>query len=575
MSYDYRRLLTAFDANVPALIARQIDDASHPDEGGFLGPDRLAGPNQISSATTYGYAYLLPESAYCGDLDLVARIERAAAWGRRVRTPAGRFDLLATNFDSSPDTGFTVQALAPVVRAARLAAAAGDDGARRIEEALGELIRTAAPGMVSGGFHTPNHRWVLVSALSMAVELYPDLQAQVNPTIEAYLAETIDVNADGEFIERSTSVYNAVVDRALRLAAESLNRWELLDPVRANLEMSFHLMHADATVVTSISSRQDRGARVVPAGLADSYYTVARRDSNGRFAAMADWLLARSGGGSTWDLEPFLTHPEWRDDDIPRAPVPTSYRRYFPVARLWRVRRGQTSATLAEGLDTPFSLRHGAAELSAVRVSSTYFATGRFVGTAMAPIHGDRGASLHHAGANPLYPEKAYDRPIYWLPIGDGTRVDAANWQEVRGRRQTYELPPMAIDLDVQEVPLQEVSADADQAGDGTTFDLRVRTTGGVDGVPVQIELLFEPGGTIEVQGALLQAQAGTTMFLTSGEAVFRVGSDEITIGPGACAHTTWKMHNSPDAPETFRLLVTLLSPVDHTLRLRTGNFSA
>lgn len=575
MSYNYRRLLAAFDENIPALVARQIDDASHPDEGGFLGPDGLAGPNGVSAAATYGCAYLLPESRHCGDDELVTRIERAATWGRRRRTAGGRFDLLATNFDSSPDTGFTIQALAPVVRAARLAADDGDSGARRIEQALGELIQTAAPGMVSGGFHTPNHRWVLVSALSMSMELFPQLEDQVRPTIEAYLAETIDVNADGEFIERSTSVYNPVVDRALRLAAESLGRWDLLDPVRANLEMSYHLMHGDATVVTSISSRQDRGARVVPAGLADSYYTVARRDGNGHFAAIADWLSARGGGGGLWELEPFLTHPAWRDDgDIPRQPLTTSYRKYYPAARLWRVRRGQTSATLAEGLDTPFSLRHGAAELSAVRVSSTYFATGRFVGRNMAPIDGDRGARLHHAGANELYPEKAYDRPIYWLPINDGTKVDAGNWQDVRGRRQTYDLPPMTIDLEVTETGVVE-AADVADAGDGTAFDLRVTTRGGVERVPVQLELLFEPGGTIEVAGGLLQAHGGTTMFLKEGDAVFRVGSDEITIGPGHCAHTTWKMHNSPDAPEAFRLLVTLLSPVDYTLHLRTGRFNA
>jgi hypothetical protein len=568
MSYDYRRMVAAFDQGVPGLVSRQIDDAQHPHDGGFLGADGLAGTNQVSSAATYGYAYLLPASCHFGDQSLVGRIERVAAWGRRCRTAGGRFDLLATNFDSSPDTGFTIQALAPVVRAARRAAADGDIGAGRIEEALGELILTAAPGMVEGGFHTPNHRWVLVSALSMSVELFPQLTEQVMPTIEAYLAETIDVNADGEFIERSTSVYNPVVDRALRLAAESLDRWDLLDPVRANLEMSYHLMHADGTVVTSISNRQDRGARVVPVGLADSYYTVARRDNNGRFAAIADWLVGLGGYGGGSGLEPFLTHPEWRDDgDIPREPVETSYRKYYPAARMWRVRRERTSATLAEGLDTPFSLRHGAAELSAVRVSSTYFATGRFVGCDMAPIEGDRGARLHHAGANTLYPEKAYDRPIYWLPIGDGTIVDASNWQEVRGRRSTFELPPMAIDI--------EVSETGDNTTEGAAFELRVTTAGGVDGVPVQLEMLFEPGGTIEVEGAIVEAHAGTTMFLKGGEAVFRVGDDEIVVGPGHCAHTTWKMHNSPGAPEAFRLLITLLSPVDHALQIRTKQFRA
>ncbi len=125
----------------------------------------------------------------------------------------------------------------------------------------------------------------------------------------------------------------------------------------------------------------------------------------------------------------------------------------------------------------------------------------------------------------------------------------------------------MAIDLEVSE---------AGQSTDGGTgFALRVTTSGGVDGVPLQIELLFEPGGTVEVEGAILEAHAGTTLFLKGGEAVYRVGDDEITVGPGHCAHTMWKMHNSPDAPDAFRLLISLLSPVDYTLHIRTGRFSA
>jgi hypothetical protein len=36
-----------------------------------------------------------------------------------------------------------------------------------------------------------------------------------------------------------------------------------------------------------------------------------------------------------------------------------------------------------------------------------------------------------------------------------------------------------------------------------------------------------------------------------------------------------WHMHNSVDDPEHFRLLITLMSPVDYTLKIRTERFSA
>ncbi len=50
-----------------------------------------------------------------------------------------------------------------------------------------QFIRRAVPGMMDGGFHTPNHRWVIAAALSQAARLFPDLD--VRRTVDAYLAE--------------------------------------------------------------------------------------------------------------------------------------------------------------------------------------------------------------------------------------------------------------------------------------------------------------------------------------------------------------------------------------------------
>ena len=81
------------------------------------------------------------------------------------------------------------------------------------------------------------------------------LELGVLPVVEAYLGEGIDINTYGEYIERSTGVCNAIVNRALIRTAQVLKRLELLEPVRCSLDLSFHLLHADATVVTSISKR--------------------------------------------------------------------------------------------------------------------------------------------------------------------------------------------------------------------------------------------------------------------------------------------------------------------------------
>jgi hypothetical protein len=63
---------------------------------------------------------------------------------------------------------------------------------------------------------------------------FPDVAAR--DYVDSILAETIDINDDGEFTERSTGIYNAVCDRGLRFMADNLNRPGLLDDVRKNLE---------------------------------------------------------------------------------------------------------------------------------------------------------------------------------------------------------------------------------------------------------------------------------------------------------------------------------------------------
>ena len=547
----YAPLVGELDQQVEGVLTRQVLDAESPYCGGFMDGDRLVGSQSISAVASLGYAYLLPESRHYRSEVLLERILLAAEFARRHRRPSGCFDLLITNFDSAPDTGFVVQAIAPVVFAARQQAAE-DEGAAEIAAALGELIQTGAPGMVAGGFHTPNHRWVLVAALAQAQALYPELE--VGETVDAYLDEGIDINADGEYSERSTGVYNAVVNRALIRAAHVLARPDLLEPVRRNLDLSYHLLHADATAVTSISKRQDRDTRAVPTGLADGYHALAHLDDNGLYAAVADLLVARGGGLVC--LPNYVLYPEWRADCLKRTPLPEHYSRVYPASGLWRVRRGAVSATAAAGLTAPFSVVCGQAELAAVKISSTYFATGQFVGEEFAAA--DKGVRMQHKGRNRIYPEKDYVGGIYWLPIAE--QVNADNWSQVRGRRETYELPPLEVELHIEPVT--------------GGFDLHIRTSGGVEGVPLQIEGVFAPGGTLEMDSALVEGRAGHTVFLKAGHALYRVGDDAIRIGPGAMEHTMWRMRNSEIDEGRLRVLIALRTPVARTLEIRCGQWS-
>ena len=74
-----------------------------------------------------------------------------------------------------------------------------------------------------------------------------------------------------------------------------------------------------------------------------------------------------------------------------------------PVSGLWRVRRGQISATADAGLTAPFSIVSGAAELTSEKASSTLFATGQFIGEDFAATNA--GVRMRHLGRNSICPE--------------------------------------------------------------------------------------------------------------------------------------------------------------------------
>ena len=545
----YDQVLLELETAVGRQLNRQVIDLSRKECGGFIDGDGLVGSNSVSAISVIGYGYLLEGTRYYLDKNLLDRILKAADFARRSRRPSGNFDLLSTNFDSAPDTAFIVKSLAPVVKLARRNHS--DSGANAISETLGELIISGAEGMVVGGFHTPNHRWVLVAALALTKKLFPDIKLE--ETIEKYLAETIDVNDDGEYIERSTGVYNAIVNRSLIFAAEALDRPELLDPVRKNLDLSYHLLHGDATVVNSISLRQDRGKRSVPNGLADGYHALSHIDGNGFYAAVADWLIAK-GRNSLVCLTNFALNPKWREEIVDRQSLPESYSRSYPDSGLWRVRRKDLSATVASGLTSPFSLVCGSLELS-VKMCSSYFATGQFKGE---QFQGELGkVKMKHLGRNEIYTEKDYRGGVYWLPIDE--EVSAENWREVRGRREIYQLPALEVDLTVVEVE--------------NGFDLKIGTVGGLEGVPFQVEFNFTPGGILESGDLIVQGLSGSTVFLKEGVSVYRHNDQAISVGSGAIGHTTWNMRNSEIDHSLFRLLITDITPLQRSIQIRGGRW--
>ncbi|MFB6295420.1 MAG: hypothetical protein ABEH66_01085 [Halobacteriales archaeon] len=550
MSTDYERAVRELDASLANRLPNQILDPDREDDGGHYS----SGSGFATAAGTSGFiaqlglAYLTPASRYFEDDAILDRLLRAVAFERRCQRPSGCIDLQGANFDSPPDTAFVVARIAPVARVARESDAAG---AGEIEAALRPFLEDAGAGMAAGGFHTANHRWVLVGAMADVHELYPD-DALIE-RIEEYLAEGIDINEDGEYTERSHGVYTNVVNRHLVAAAEALDRPDLLEPVRRSLHTVADLMDEDWTVVTEFSTRQDQGERSPPVRGTAEFYHAARRHDDERLAAAARGLLEAGG----WDhggvirtlVSYFHRYPEWREASLPAGERQDPVSRRMPDSGLWRIREGRLGATVATGTKNVVALSYGDADMLGLQVTSPYFG-GRFAGEEI--TFGEESATVS-LGTEYWHDElpgyfEPLDRPVGW---GD-TELDA---------RDVDSLP----DFDI------EVTAEGADGG----LDVTVSVTGGLERVPFAIEARFDPGGRIEFESGATEGEAGEASFLGSGHAVYTEGSDAIRIGPGVCEHRIADPPGTDDPSNVTRLLLTDWAPFERTVEIRGDSWLA
>jgi hypothetical protein len=552
-------VLSALAEGVEGVLARQVTArgpdvaaASRRAEGGVMRPDwGIAEPTGTCGLLAACGMLLIARATHPDetpaspdDATLLARMASALRYLRSVQRPSGLMDLRDCNYDSSPDAGFAVQALCPVIELGRWRGGRGSrlaawDGV--LAEIEG-LVRGLTVGMLDGGFHTPNHRWVMSAAMAWAGSLFPDLA--VEPVIAAYVAEGYDADADGAFIERSAGVYDAICDRSLLILWERRRDEAALRAALANLDLNLHMLHPDGTVEAGASRRQDSGTRPVPATMALAYLMADAARPDARYAVAADMLWRRSRGDAS-GLAAFLLAGRGRAAAHDPGAFPFDFRRLFPSVGLWRSRRGAISAAAFGSRTRLLTVVFGEAELSALKISQSYFGTGRFVGDGLTEC--ENGCVLRSDGDVDVH------RPGYDFPLG--RPIEPTRWFETRPERDWRPLPRCVSEVAVTE------------AQDG--LDVAYRTLEGMPGVTAQMALDFPPGGIWETSDTCLKPQAGQVLFLKAGRGAMRYGHDVIEVGPGADAHRMWAMRDAEAAPAHVRVLLTFETPVDHLLQIR------
>ncbi len=511
-----------FDDALENLFKQQTTDSRSPWVGGVPDADGLHNGGSATSAVIYCVtAMAQAKSRFTKAPICIERLRLALQFLKNHTSPEGNLDLLITNFNSPPDTAFAMQNLCSALQLARMARL------YEVEKLLAPVVKWHAAALVTGGVHTPNHRWVVCAALAQAYSLFPE--PDYLRRIDQWFAEGIDIDADGQFSERSTNTYNSVTCRALTIAALKLNRPQLLDPVRRNLEAIQYFLHPGFDVATEISTRQDQYTRGTMGGYWLALRHLAVTDRIGAYET-----LARQGSPAIWEL---TEYPHLQQAGPNPAPLPENYEKLFPLSQVARIRRGLTSASiLLGGTSRFFALRRGDAQINAVRFASAFFGKGQFI-----PKTGEKRDDRY---------EMAQDLDAgYYQPVGRAVNPGERNWYASYAERERTQLCRMRY---------QATVAELDEG-----FSIRVRAAG-TNQVPLAIEINLREGGKIE--GA---EPVRDSWLLKSGYATYTYGRDRIRIGPGRGDHRYIAVRGAEPKLAGPTLFLTLYTPVDHTFELR------
>jgi hypothetical protein len=523
-------LLANAERRAEDILKRQVLDESQAAYGGYLDAYGLLTPQAGAGVMgALGAVWLCPGSRFHRDKEVARRLELGARFLDRMQLPSGNIDLLSTNFDSPPDTGFVVHAVAPVAILAQRA------GETELLRAVQPFLRKAGKAMAIGGIHTPNHRWVVAAALALLNHLEPD--AAYTRRAAEWLAEGIDIDADGLYTERSPLVYTPVVNRSLIYMAEFLNRAELLEPVERSLQAALWLMHPNGELVTELSGRQDQnmiGSMGVN-WLALQY--LAQRAANPVYAQLAQRFQQDHG-----DLLPWLLLPQMQQRSTkPAGEPPARYEKDFRDACIWRYRHDQLSDTvLYRGYDRVLAIRKGDAVLEALRFGSAFFGKGQFV-------------SQESRRDGDTFTITQQLRAPYYQPLDPPRRIpsDPIAWGQSRQNRKQTEIAELTQQCIVRR--------------EGQAFVVTIEVSG-TPNVPVSVEMNIRNG--VEISN-VRSAPMGSDSFLTTGEPLLlRAGGQELRVEAAAATHGYTQLRGALPKLPGRSVYLTGASPFRQNLRI-------
>ena len=516
---DY--LIRSEEHRVDEMLFLQIKDKNDLCYGLMRGDVIEAKPTIYMMATALAL-YLNSRSRYYKSEKLMEALQLAADGVARVQRKSGYIDYPCCNFFSAPDTSFCYKRLNDGYRLMKKYQDVADTTI--LQKKYLAIMRMAAEAIRDGGFHTPNHRWGICAALMQAAKLFADdtefAKSLMDRTV-LYLQEGIDGNSEGEYAERSTGNYNAVVNNAMMAMYQCSKDVKYLGYVERNLNMMMYYIEPNDMVFTQNSTRQDQGKEIFMDKYLYQYmYLIAYDGTDGfikltpeehaRFDGAAHQIIkgcAETGRQAPNCLHLLMIYDKTLDYTFENCGFLKTYRKLFKEAGVLRVKKENYSYTVMKNRSAFLYFNVNGLE-AYLKIGESYCEIRNFVPDEMDVQEGK--TVLSHTA-----------RGWYYLPWKE--KQNTSDWWQMDHNKRDLRI---TSDLHTQ-VVITELA-------DGLEISV---DTDGLERLPLRMELCVPSETTLENDHFCMETVAGKSMVLSDDYVTMTKGLTSIEFGPGACEH--------------------------------------
>lgn len=516
---DY--LIRSEEHRVDEMLFLQIKDKNDLCYGLMRGDVIEAKPTIYMMATALAL-YLNSRSRYYKSEKLMEALQLAADGVARVQRKSGYIDYPCCNFFSAPDTSFCYKRLNDGYRLMKKYQDVADTTI--LQKKYLAIMRMAAEAIRDGGFHTPNHRWGICAALMQAAKLFADdtefAKSLMDRTV-LYLQEGIDGNSEGEYAERSTGNYNAVVNNAMMAMYQCSKDVKYLGYVERNLNMMMYYIEPNDMVFTQNSTRQDQGKEIFMDKYLYQYlYLLAYDGTDGfikltpeehaRFDGAAHQIIkgcAETGRQAPNCLHLLMIYDKTLDYTFENCGFLKTYHKLFKEAGVLRVKKENYSYTVMKNRSAFLYFNVNGLE-AFLKIGESYCEIRNFVPDEMDVQEGK--TVLSHTA-----------RGWYYLPWKE--KQNTSDWWQMDHKKRDLMI---TSDLHTQ-VVITELA-------DGLEISV---DTYGLERLPLRMELCVPSQTTLENDHFCMETVAGKSMVLSDDYVTMTKGLTSIEFGPGACEH--------------------------------------